>query len=243
MVLAGAIVGSVLLGLAVGWFLDTVVARWAGLASEAAHPKRRSRTWPVMALTAAGFAFAYVRFDATGSLVLAWWFIAVMILIAFIDLELMIIPNKIVLPSTLVGLGAAIAIEPQRWWVHLAAAVGAALVLLVLALLWRGGMGAGDVKMALLMGAVLGSLVVVALFLAFILSAIIGIVLIAAKRKTPQGHDSFWALSGAGFGPRLAVRADDGRRVPEPSGLGRSITRPHGPLDLWLGRLTHRLDL
>ena len=203
---------SALLGLGVGWFLDAVIGRWVGQAPEAAYPKRRSRSWLVMALTAAGFVLAYVQFDLTWRLALAWWFIAVMIVIAFIDLELMIIPNRIVLPSALAGLAAAIALDPQRWWVYLVAAVGAALFLFLLALVWRGGMGAGDVKMALLMGAVLGSLVVVALFLAFILGAIIGIVLIATKRKTRKDVIPFGPYLALGsvlallFGPAMVDR-------------------------------------
>lgn len=196
-VAAGAAVGSALLGLAVGWFLGTVVDRWDREDGEAVPRKRWSRSWPVMALTAAGFILAYVQFDTTRELVFAWWFVAVMITIAFIDLDHLIIPNRIVLPSALVGLAAAIALDPKRWWVHVVAAIGAALFLFVLALIWRGGMGAGDVKMALFMGAVLGSLVVVALFLAFIMGAIVGIVLIATKRKTRRDVIP--------FGPYLAL--------------------------------------
>ena len=72
---------------------------------------------------------------------LAWFFIAVMVAIAFIDWELMIIPNVIVVPAVPIGLAAAIALDPQRWWIYLAACVGAALFLFILALIWPGGMG------------------------------------------------------------------------------------------------------
>jgi prepilin signal peptidase PulO-like enzyme (type II secretory pathway) len=196
---AEAAVGSALLGLAVGWFLDTVIVRWAtrGQEQESVPAKRRSRTWLVIAVAAAGFVLAYVQFETIWQLVFAWWFIAVMILITFIDLEQMRVPDRIVLPSALVGLAGAIALEPEKWWVYVAAAVGASLFLFLLALVWRGGMGAGDVKMALLMGAALGALVVVALFLAFALGAVIGILLMATKRKTR--HDVI------PFGPYLAL--------------------------------------
>ena len=196
---AEAAVGSALLGLAVGWFLDTVIVRWVRRFQERESPsgKRWSRTWLVIVLTAAGFVLAYMQFDTIWQLVFAWWFITVMILITFIDLEQMIIPNRIVLPSALIGLAAAIALDPDMWWVYVVAAAGAALFLFLLALVWRGGMGAGDVKMALFMGAVLGALVVVALFLAFMLGAVVGVVLMASKRKTR--HDAI------PFGPYLAL--------------------------------------
>src|SRR5680860_984550 len=54
----------------------------------------------------------------------------------------------------------------------------AAVFLLLLALIWPGGMGLGDVKMALLMGAVLGRYVIVAVFLGFLFGGLVGILLI-----------------------------------------------------------------
>lgn len=130
-------------------------------------------------------------------LLLAWAFLAVLAAITMIDLEHYIIPDRIVLPSTVVGLAAAIALEPARWWVFLISAVGAALFLFVLALLWPGGMGMGDVKMALLMGAVLGSSVIVAIFIAFLGGAVISLVLMALRLKTRKDKIP--------FGPYLAL--------------------------------------
>jgi hypothetical protein len=90
-------------------------------------------------------------------LLVAWAFIAVMITVALIDHDHMIIPDKIVLPGALLGLGAAIAVDPQGWWTYLAGSLGAATFMFLLVMLWPGGMGPGDVKMALLMGAELGA--------------------------------------------------------------------------------------
>ena len=140
-----------------------------------------------------------------------------MIVIAFIDLDHMIIPNVIVLPAALVGLAASIALDPGRWWVYLVAAVGSSLFLFVLALIWPGGMGMGDVKLALLMGAVLGAVVVVAFFLAFLFGAVVGLVLILSKRKGRK--------DAIPFGPYLA--------------LGSVMALLYGPwmLDTYLGIL------
>lgn len=151
----------------------------------------------IMALTGVGFLLAFIEFGLSWRLPLAWFFIAVMVAIAFIDWELMIIPNRIVLPAAPIGLAAAIALDPQRWWIYLVACVGAALFLFVLALIWPGGMGMGDIKLALLMGAVLGSTVIVAMFLAFLLGAVVGLILIASKLKTRKDHIP--------FGPYLAL--------------------------------------
>jgi len=158
-------------------------------------PRRHRIVMPC--LTGVGLVLAYLEFRFSWQLVLACAFIAVMVMIAFIDFYFMIIPNKIVLPAALIGLAAAIVLRPDKWWHFLMAAVGSALFLLILAVIWPGGMGMGDVKLALLMGGVLGIFVVVAMFLAFLLGALVGLALIASKRKTRK--------DAIPFGPYLAL--------------------------------------
>jgi len=196
-VLAAAALGSFVFGLAVGWPLKLAAERVIGGSKEYTETKSSSVLWLVIPISGLGFLLAYLEFSLSWRLLLGWWFIALMVVIAFVDLERMIIPNRVVLPAAVAGLAASVLLEPNRWWVYLAAAVGAAAFLLLLSLVWRGGMGAGDVKMALLMGAVLGVLVIVALFLAFLLGAILGIVLMATKRKTRK--------DAIPFGPYLAI--------------------------------------
>lgn len=195
--LAAAALGSFVFGLAVGWPLKLAAERVIGGSKEYTETKSSSVLWLVIPISGLGFLLAYLEFSLSWRLLLGWWFIALMVVIAFVDLERMIIPNRVVLPAAVAGLAASVLLEPNRWWVYLAAAVGAAAFLLLLSLVWRGGMGAGDVKMALLMGAVLGVLVIVALFLAFLLGAILGIVLMATKRKTRK--------DAIPFGPYLAI--------------------------------------
>lgn len=156
----------------------------------------RWRPFIVPILTALGFLLAYLQFGLSWRCLEACAFVCVMIVIAFIDLEHMIIPNVIVLPAAAVGLAASIALDPRRWWIYLVAAVGSSAFLFVLALIWPGGMGMGDVKLALLMGAVLGPAVIVAFFLAFLVGAVFGIWLIVTKRKTRK--------DAIPFGPYLA---------------------------------------
>jgi prepilin signal peptidase PulO-like enzyme (type II secretory pathway) len=190
---AGAFVFGLAVGAGLAVAIDKVPERPLGF--------RRSRPLlhiaVVMAITSVAFLLAFLRFGLAWRLPLAWFFIAVMIVVAFIDWELMIIPNKIVLPAAIIGLAATIALDPGRWWVYLVSAIGAALFLFILALIWPGGMGAGDIKLALFMGAVLGTLVVAAMFLAFLFGAVVGLILIASKLKTRKDHIP--------FGPYLAL--------------------------------------
>ena len=94
---------------------------------------------------------------------------------------------------------ASVAIDPQRWWVYLAGSVGAAAFMFILVMVWPGGMGPGDIKMALFMGAVLGAHVIVALFAAFLFGSIAGIYIIVARKGSRKARIP--------FGPYLALGA------------------------------------
>ena len=158
-----------------------------------------SRRYPLVeGLTGALFLAAFLVYGLQARLALTWAFLAVLVVITFIDIDFLIIPDRIVLPAAVVGLVASIALSPSLWWEYVVAAFGAALFLLVLALVWAGGMGMGDVKMALLMGAVLGRYVVVALFVAFLVGGIVGIALIAAKIKKRTDKIPFGPYLAAG---------------------------------------------
>jgi leader peptidase (prepilin peptidase) / N-methyltransferase len=118
--------------------------------------------------------------------------------IVAIDLREGLIPDAVVLPAAALGLAAAIAAEPSRWWVPVAAAAAAAGSLLLLAVLYPAGMGLGDVKLALLLGAVLGAAVIPALVVAFGAGALVGIALLAR-------HGAGARKMAVPFGPFLAA--------------------------------------
>jgi leader peptidase (prepilin peptidase)/N-methyltransferase len=153
----------------------------------------------VEAITGASFVLAFWRFGLDWRLLVAWAFIAAMVAVAFIDYDHMIIPNKIVLPGAVMGLLASMALDPQRWWVYVAGSLGAAAFMFALALIWPGGMGPGDIKLALFMGAVLGAYVMVALFVAFLLGSLVGIFMLLVQKRSRKEKIP--------FGPYLAMGA------------------------------------
>jgi leader peptidase (prepilin peptidase)/N-methyltransferase len=120
--------------------------------------------------------------------------------ITLTDLELRVIPNRILMASALAGIAIATLFDigslPERG----AAAVGAGGVLLVAALAYPNGMGMGDVKLAALMGLYLGSAVAPALLIGFLAGALVGIGLMlregAAARKRGVPFGPFLALGG-----------------------------------------------
>jgi leader peptidase (prepilin peptidase) / N-methyltransferase len=103
----------------------------------------------------------------------------VFVVLAAIDVEQRRVPNVIVLPAAAAVLVAHAAIDPARSWVWLAAAFGAAFVFFVLAVIYPPGLGMGDVKLALLIGAALGSAVLGGLLIGTLSAGLAGVALIA----------------------------------------------------------------
>jgi leader peptidase (prepilin peptidase) / N-methyltransferase len=102
-------------------------------------------------------------------------FCAALVVVTATDLTHRIVPNLVVVPATVAVLALMTVAEPTPEWAI--AAVGASSFLLVAALAYPGGMGMGDVKLALLMGAALGRAVPVALMVGMIAALVPSIVL------------------------------------------------------------------
>ena len=124
-------------------------------------------------------AFAFLRFGAGGRFAVAAFFIASLCLLSAIDLAEHRLPNRIVLPSAAVVLLAQTALFPDRAFEWALAALGASFLLLVFWCVYPEGLGLGDVKLALLLGAALGSTVLTALFLGVIAASVYALFLLA----------------------------------------------------------------
>jgi leader peptidase (prepilin peptidase) / N-methyltransferase len=112
---------------------------------------------------AALFASAALRLDAAPRLAPGLLLCAVLVGVTAIDLRYRIIPNRVVLPAAVVGYAVSVAFAPDRWLELLIAALAAGLLLFVAAMASPAGLGMGDVKLALMLGAFLGRGVAVAI--------------------------------------------------------------------------------
>jgi leader peptidase (prepilin peptidase)/N-methyltransferase len=136
--------------------------------------------YPLVELVTAVLVVACVlRFGVTAEALLAAAFCAVLVAVAAIDAEHRIVPNAIVLPAAAAFLVARLLLEPSIEWPLAAFAASGAL--LAVALAYPAGLGMGDVKLALLLGAALGATVAVAL-MAGLLAALVPAAVIVARR-------------------------------------------------------------
>ena len=134
--------------------------------------------YPAVELTSALLvAGCVLAFGLTLDAALAAFFCCVLVAISAIDARERIVPNRIVLPATALALPAQTLLHPSPEWAL--GALGASLFLFLAVLAYPAGMGMGDVKLALFMGAVLGKAVAVALMLGMLAALIPGVFLLA----------------------------------------------------------------
>ncbi|MBU6447558.1 A24 family peptidase [Patescibacteria group bacterium] len=178
--------------------------------------------------TAALFAlnFYFLRYSGNNLYfalnLLRWDFIAAVLLTVFvIDYEHFLILDKVVLPSSVVLaalnfillFAAPVRFFHSLFWLGLLSAAGVYLLFAAIHYFSRGKwMGLGDAKFGILLGlAVPFPLIVLNLFLAFMLGAVLGLVLIAAGAKKMSSKMPFGTFLAASciitlyFGPQILI--------------------------------------
>ena len=160
---------------------------------------RISLRYPLVELATALLVAGCVwRFGLSAEAAVAALFCSALVAVSATDLEHGVVPNRIVLPAAAAVLVAQTLLDPGVEW--LLAALGAAAVLLVATLAYPDGMGMGDVKLAALLGAMLGWFAPVALVVGLLAALAPSIVLLvrhgprARKMRIPLAP--FLALGG-----------------------------------------------
>jgi leader peptidase (prepilin peptidase)/N-methyltransferase len=138
----------------------------------------------VEGVTALLVALSIIVFGLTAEGVLAASFCAVLVVLSAIDVEYRIVPNRIVVPAAGAVLLGQTLIAPSLEWAL--AALGAAGFLLLAAIVYPKGMGMGDVKLALLLGAMLGRNVAAALMIGMV-AALVPAVVVMARGGSVRG--------------------------------------------------------
>jgi len=195
------------------WLLLRARCRDCGTAISARYPIVEAAT----ALAFAGVAVSVLQSAALPELPALLllpallYLAAITIALALIDLDTHTLPNRIVLPAYPIGvlLLVVATIASGDWGDLLRASIGSAALFafyLVLVLVYPGGMGLGDVKLAGVLGLFLGYLgwpaLIIGAFAAFVLGGLYAIVLLVTRRVARTGGIPFgpWMLAGAWVG-------------------------------------------
>jgi leader peptidase (prepilin peptidase)/N-methyltransferase len=163
----------------IAWYDNVPIVSYVVLRGRCRHcDSRISPLYPAVEIvTALLIAASFWKFGLTAYAALAAAFCAVLVTLSAIDLRFRIVPNRIVLPAAGITLAVHTLIDPSPEWTL--AAVGAAVFFLAAALLYPAGLGMGDVKLALLLGAMLGRTVTLAIMLGLIAALVPSAVLLA----------------------------------------------------------------
>ncbi len=160
-----------------------------------------ARARPVgVAFAVALAACVLLRYGLSAAGAIAAFTCVVLVVLSLIDHETHRLPNRIVLPSAALVLVARLASDPEHWASWVGYGLGAFACLLVLGLAYPAGLGMGDVKLALLLGAALGAAVLPALFLGTLAAGLAGTVLLIRDGREARRR-------AIAFGPFLAFGA------------------------------------
>jgi leader peptidase (prepilin peptidase)/N-methyltransferase len=195
-------VAAGLVGLVAGVVVGPVADRLATNAPRH-HPLLRSvprspRIWLVTAGTALLAGASGLVFGFTLEAAIAALFCWTLVVVTRTDLETRLIPDKVILPGSLVVIALRTIDDPSVEWILSALAAG--IVLFLVVLVYPRGLGMGDVKLSAFLGAGLGISVIVAMFVGFFVSFVPALVLLvrhgreARKKAIPLGP--FLALGG-----------------------------------------------
>lgn len=149
-------------------------------------------------VTAILFTISPLLVGWSKELVIAWTLLSLLMIIFVSDITYMIIPDKVLLFFGPILLIERLFIPLEPWWDMLLGSAVGFILLLLIAIVSRGGMGGGDIKLYAVIGLALGwKLVLLSFFLSTIVGTIVGLggmLLGKVKRGKPMP-----------FGPSIVV--------------------------------------
>ncbi|OEC02369.1 prepilin peptidase [Lysinibacillus sphaericus] len=157
--------------------------------------------YPLMELlTGILFTFSYWQFGFSEEFIVALLLISLLVIVVVSDIAYMLMPDKVLLcflPLLVIGRMLA---PLTPWWDSIVGAVFGFGILYSIAVVSRGGIGGGDIKLFFLLGLVLGTInTLLTLFIAAFIGMVVGIIVLQVRqqgRKTPIP-----------FGPSIALAA------------------------------------
>jgi leader peptidase (prepilin peptidase)/N-methyltransferase len=130
------------------------------------------------------YLWLYSKFGFSMSFAIYALMASTLLVIAFIDFDHKIIPNIITLPGMVIGLGLSLGISPITPLTSLLGLLVGGTLFYLIAIISKGGMGGGDIKLIAMIGAFLGWQG--ALFTTFagaLLGSLVGVTLMLLGKK------------------------------------------------------------
>jgi leader peptidase (prepilin peptidase)/N-methyltransferase len=123
------------------------------------------------------YLLIYIHFKFSTDFFIYATLVSILIIISLIDYEIKIIPNILVIFILVIGI-LSIFFSPQLiWYERIIGFFAASVPLLLAALISKGGMGGGDIKLMAVCGLILGwKLILISLFIGCILGTIYGFI-------------------------------------------------------------------
>ncbi|WP_077327478.1 prepilin peptidase [Virgibacillus siamensis] len=156
--------------------------------------KRISFIYPVVELaTGFFFSFSYIHIGLNVELIIALTLVSMLMILFVSDVHYMLIPNRILLFFLPVFIILRMINPLDPWWDSIAGGIIALVLLAVIIVVSKGGMGGGDMKLFGLLGIVLGTeKVLLSFFLATLIGALFGGLLlvfriVGRKQEVPFG--------------------------------------------------------
>ncbi len=190
----------------IAWYDNLPILSYFWLRGRCRACRRRiSWRYPLVeALNAAGYGLIIWRFGFSASALMYLLLWSSLIVISFIDLDHMIIPDRITLPGIALGLVAGTLLLP-RWWDSVVGLLVGGGILYFMAwispyLFGKEGMGGGDIKLLAMIGAFLGwKPAILTIFFGGLLGAVVGVTLMGVRVITREAY--------LPFGPFLSLGA------------------------------------
>lgn len=146
------------------------------------------------------FVFSFYKMGLQEEFIVTLTFISLLIIVTVSDLVYQIIPNRILLFFTMVLLIERLIFPLSPWYDSFLGALTGFSLLYLIALLSKGGMGGGDIKLYFVIGIVLG---VKGVLLSFFLATIVGTLFSLLGMMVRKLHRK----SAIPFGPFISIGA------------------------------------
>ena len=194
-------------GVTIPWFWNIPILSFLLLRGRCAScGVKISWRYPLVeALTGGLFALLVFRFGLQPFVLVLMLFVAIQVLVSFIDLDHQIIPDVVTLPGIVVGFFCSFIIPWLSWSDSLLGILvgGGSLYLVAIGyalLAKKEGMGGGDIKLLAMIGAFLGwKAILPIVFFASVLGTVVGVPVMFAKKASGK-----FAIP---FGPFLSCAA------------------------------------